>query len=422
MQQVLQPTTADEIAELLRSAQSNGFTVAVLGGRTQGQLLSDEEIAPHILLDLSRMNRVLSIEKGNLLARVEAGAVTAAVRTAVAGEGLFYPPDPTSLDISTIGGNIACAAAGPHQWRYGGTRDFVMGLEVVLPSGERIRTGASMQKSVAGYDMTRFLIGSGARFGVVTEAILRLLPKPQYREIVLCSLPSATAGVSAALAAIASGMTPAAMELLDQHCIEVDRDAWTALGLVRRSTDTEEGLLLFELDGVETSVIGQRTRIEQICAQQGGTEAVILSDPNMGTQALELRRRLLPRLIAAHPLWAMAKIVVAPEQLRTVWTIEMLLVGTGGQGSGYLGCFAHVGTGVLHLFVGTDAAKGSEEDGIFAQARTVVRRLREVGGVLLGTYGPVRHTLGDVEATPPRLVEVCATIARAFDPNGVMRP
>lgn len=422
MCKVIQPTTADEIAELLRSAQSKGIKVAVRGGQTLEQILPADGAAPDILLDLSRMNRIRSIEKANLLARVEAGAVTAAVRTAVAGEGLFYPPDPTSFESSTIGGNIACAAAGPRQLKYGGIREFVMGLEVVLPNGERIRTGADMQKSVAGYDMTRFLIGSGARFGVVTSAVLRLLPRPQHREIVLCAFSSGSAGASAVLAVIKSGMTPAAMELLDQHCLEVDHDAWTSLGIVPRSVGLAESLLLFELVGVEATVVAQRTQIEQICAQQGGAEVVTLSNPNTGAQAVELRRRLLLRLMAAYPTWAMAKVAIAPGKLLTAWAPETLPTAPSGQGSGCLCCFAHAGTGVLHLFAGTDPVRGPEEDGALARARTALRHLRGVGGTLLGIYGPAHRALGDAEAIPSRLAEALTAIRRSFDPKGVMRP
>lgn len=419
---IIQPTTADEIVELLRSAQSNKTKVAVRGGMTAGQLLQNEEAAPDILLDLSRMNRIRSIEKGNLLARVEAGVITAAVETAAAKERLFYPPDPTSLHTSTIGGNVACAAAGLRQLKYGGTRDFVMGLEVVLPGGERIRTGANMQKSVAGYDMTRFLIGSGARLGVVTSAILRLLPKPQYREIILCAFPGASAGASTALAVIKSGMTPAAMELLDSRCLEIDHDAWASLSMMQQPADVAESLLLFELDGVEVSVVGQRAKIERLCAQQGGAVVEILSDSHMGTQALELRQRLLPRLMAAYPIWAMAKVAVAPGQLRAVWAPDTPLTKSSGQGSGYLCCFAHAGIGVLHLFVGIDPMQEPGGGGAPAQARAVLRCLREVGGALLGIYGPARRTLGEGEAIPSRFTEAMTTIERSFDPKGVMLP
>lgn len=422
MCKVIQATTADEIAELLRSAQSKGIKIAVRGGRTWGQLLPDEGVAPDILLDLSEMNRIRSIEKANLLARVEVGAVTAAVRSAVAAEGLFYPPDPTSFESSTIGGNIACAAAGPRQLKYGGIREFVMGLEVVLPNGERIRTGADMQKSVAGYDMTRFLIGSGARFGVVTSAVLRLLPDPQHREIVLCAFSSSSAGASAALAVIKSGMTPAAMELLDRHCLEVDRDAWASLGIVPRSVGLTESLLLFELDGVKATVVAQRMQIEQICAQQERAEVVTLSDPHTGTHAMECRRRLLLRLMAAHPTWTMAKVAVAPGQLLTAWSTETLPTAPCGQESERLYCFAHAGTGVLHLFAGIDPARGSHEDGTLARARTVLRRLQGIGGTLLGIYGPARLALGEAEPIPSRLAEALATMRRSFDPKGVMLP
>lgn len=418
---MVQPTTADEIAELLRSAQSKGAKVAVRGGGTFGHLFPDQAPAPDILLDLSQMNRIRSIERGNLLARVEAGAVTADIHTAVTREGLFYPPDPASLDSSTIGGNIACAAAGLHQLKYGGTRDFIMRLEVVLPDGEQIRTGAMMQKSVAGYDLTRFLIGSGARFGVVTGAIVRLLPNPQYREIVLCSFASSSAGASAALAVIRDGITPAAMELLDRPCLEVDRDAWTSLGIGQGAAGMAESLLLFELDGLKTSVIGQRARIERLCTQQGGVELVSLSDPAIGAHALDLRRRLLQRLMAAHPVWAMATVVVRPGQLPVAWAEETVSAPLD-LGSGRVYGFAHAGTGVLHLFTGTDPTRESEKDEALARTRATVRRLQEVGAVLLGTYGPARRVLKEVEVVPSRPEEALAAIQRSFDPKDIMIP
>lgn len=417
---VIQPTTADEVAELLRSAQSKGTKVAVLGGNTWRQLLPVEEAAADILLDLSRMNAIRSIEKGHLLARVEAGAVTAAVRAAVAREGLFYPPDPTNLETSTIGGNIACASAGLHQLKYGGTRDCILGLDVVMPNGEQIRTGADMRKSVAGYDMTRFLIGSGARFGVVTGAVLRLLPMPQYREVVLCSFSSILTGALTAMAVVKSGMMPAAMELLDGYCLDVDGDGWASLGIERRPAGVVEGLLLLELDGVEASVAGQRARIERLCAQQGGIIVETPRDPHTGTRALDLRRRLFSRLIAAYPIWAMAKVAVAPGQLHAAWMSDTRLTKPSDQGSGYLCGFAHAGTGVLHLFVGIDQAGELDTDGALARARMVLRGLREVGGIPLGIYGPARRALGEAEAAPPRLTEACAAIRQLFDPKGVM--
>ena len=419
---VVHPGTRDEVEELLESAQAKGTRVGVRGGRTLAQILPDEGPAPELLLDLSRMNRITSIEKGNLLARVEAGAVTAAVQKAVEAEGLFYPPDPTSLDTSTIGGNIACAAAGPRQLRYGGTRDFVLGLDVVLPSGKLIRTGADMQKSVAGYDMTRFVMGSGARFGVITGAVLRLLPKPQCRQTVLCSLPSFSAGVSVALAVMKSGITPAAMELLDYQCLEVDRDAWTSLGFPRRQPALAESLLLFELDGVEASVKRQHGQIERLCADQGEALILTLDDRDKASQAWELRRRLLPRLMAATPTWAMAVAAVMSEQLLAPFSPDEPQGELTSVGSTCVACFAHAGTGVLHFFVGTDPANEREGREAIELVRRRLQRLRDTGGKLLRTYGPTRRALGEEEAPASSLMEALGAIQRSFDPKGVMMP
>ena len=386
------------------------------------QILPAEGATPDLLLDLSRMNRIISIERGNLLARVEAGAVTAAVQAAVEAEGLFYPPDPTSLETSTIGGNIACATSGPHQLKYGGTRDFVLGLEVVLPSGAHIRTGADMQKSVAGYDMTRFLIGSGARFGVITGAVLRLLPKPQRRQTLLCTLPSFSAGVSVALAVMKSGMTPAAMELLDLQCLEVDRGAWRSLGLPSRPAAGAESLLLFELDGVEASVNRQRAQIERLCADQEEASVLPLTDPDEASRAWGLRRRLLPRLMAGMPAWAMAIAAVVPEKLLAPFSPGEPSVESISDGPTRVACFAHAGTGVLHLFVGIDPAKERDGDGAFASVHKMLQRLQGAGGMLLRTYGPARRLLGKEETPASPLMESLAAIQRSFDPKGVMIP
>ncbi len=419
---VVHPGTREEVEEFLRSAQAKGTRVGVRGGGTLEQILPAERPAPDQLLDLSRMNRITSIEKSNLLARVEAGAVTEAVQKAAEAEGLFYPPDPTSLETSTIGGNIACAAVGPRQLRYGGTRDFVLGLEVVLPSGKPMRTGADMQKSVAGYDMTRFLIGSGARFGVVTGAVLRLLPRPQSRQTILCSLSSFSAGVSVALSVMKCGITPAAMELLDFQCVEVDRDAWTSLGLPHRGEARGESLLLFELDGVEASVKRQHGQIERLCADQGEALILSLDDRDKARQAWGLRRRLLSRLMAATPTWAMAVAAVIPEQLPAPFSPDELPGAPASDGSTCAACFAHAGTGVLHFFVGTDPAKGREGNEAIALVGRRLRRLRGAGGKLLHTYGPARRPLGEIETSSPALMDALGAIQRSFDPKGVMAP
>ena len=420
--QVVQPATTKEIAELLRSAQAKGTRVAVRGGRTLEQILPAEGAAPDLLFDMSRMNRIESIEKGNLLARVEAGTITAAVQAAVEAEGLFYPPDPTSLETSTIGGNIACAATGPRQLRYGGTRDFVLGLEVVLPSGEHIRTGADMQKSVAGYDMTRFLVGSGARFGVVTGAVLRLLPKPQCRRTILCSLPSVTAGAAVALAVLKCGMTPAAMELLDLHCVEVDRDAWSSLGLARRGAAGAESVLLIELDGVEASVNRQHAQIERFSADIPEALVLALTEPEEVSRAWELRRRLLPRLMAGSATWAMALVATVPEKLLAPFSPDEPPAASICNGPARVACFAHAGTGVLHLFIGIDPAKEREGDEAVELVRRMLQRLRGLGATLLRTYGPARRLLGEEEAPASVLMERLAAVQRSFDPKGVMMP
>lgn len=397
---VIKPTSIAEVAQVVREANACRRKIQVIG---RGIGLKIEGWPKEgWLLDLSGMDRILSIEKGNLLARVEAGAIQGEVQAAVEREGLFFPPDPTSLVSSTIGGNAASGAFGPRALKYGGMQDFVLGMEVVLPKGELVRIGANTKKCVAGYDMTRFFGGSKGRFGVIVTLTLRLLPLPQKRRLYEVAFPNPLTGAQAALAVMRKGITPSAMELLDGPSLK-------ALG--------REGgaLLLVEVDGVEASVKREGDELRRLFQEAGVLDFRTIDASDEMASAWEARRSLLPSLIRRSPTWLFIRMAVGRHQLPD------LLQGLSSS-SIALTRFASAGSGVLHLFLGFDP-KGEAVEEARRLYQAAKSQLQELGGSILEMCGPARDLLGAGgwglgvgEGWAAKLLSV----QRAFDPHGIM--
>ena len=219
---VVHPANADEVSAVLKLANRSGFPVFPRGagsGFTGGSLPK----AGGVVLVVTRMDRILRIDTENLIAEVEPGVVTEQFQQAVEKLGLFYPPDPASLKFSTLGGNVAENAGGPRCVKYGVTRDFVMGLEVVLPTGEIIRTGSETYKAVVGYDMTRLLCGSEGTLGVITKIIFKLLPLPEAKKTMLTIFDSIDGAAKAVSTIIGAKIIPTTLEFMDYatlQCVE----------------------------------------------------------------------------------------------------------------------------------------------------------------------------------------------------------
>ncbi|MDH7568145.1 MAG: FAD-binding protein, partial [Armatimonadota bacterium] len=217
---VVFPTSTAQVQAILRLAVREGFPVIPRGSGTN---LAAATVPNQggVVLVLTRMNRVVEVDTENLTATVQPGVITAAFQAQVEALGLFYPPDPGSMAISTLGGNVATGAGGLRGLKYGVTRDYVLGLEAVLPSGDVLRTGGKVMKDVAGYDLTKLLVGSEGTLAVITEILLKLVPQPEAKRTLLALFPQLGDAARAVSGIIAARIVPATLEFLDQATARV---------------------------------------------------------------------------------------------------------------------------------------------------------------------------------------------------------
>jgi glycolate oxidase len=239
------PGSAEEASQLIKLANRERFPVFPRGAGS-GMVGGALPYGGGLVMAATRLNRILEIDRDNMLAVVEPGVVTGDLQKRVQKDGLFYPPDPASLHFSTIGGNVAMCAGGPRAVKYGVTRDYVMGLEVVLPTGDIIQTGGRTMKGVVGYDLTRLMVGSEGTLGVFTKIILRLIPAPEGVRTMLAVFPLLEGAAQAVCNIIRNRVIPSTLELMDQASIEVVEN-YLKIGL---PVDAE-ALLLIEVDGKE---------------------------------------------------------------------------------------------------------------------------------------------------------------------------
>jgi len=289
---VLFPQNSQEISAVVNLANQDGFFVIPRGagsGMTGGSLA----VRGGVVLVMARMNRIIKIDKDNLIAHVEPGVVTGHFHKAVEKEGLFYPPDPSSSEFSTLGGNVAECAGGPSAVKYGVTRDYVLGLEAVLPTGEIITTGVQTAKGVVGYDLTRLLVGSEGTLGIITRMTLRLLPQPEVVRVMTAVFDKIALAAETVSEIIRSGIIPRAIEFMDNASIRC------AASHLKIALPVEaEALLLIEEDGKPDEVDLAIEQIKALCLSQGAKRVEIA-----GTKA------------EAENLWRARK-AISPAQFR----------------------------------------------------------------------------------------------------------
>jgi glycolate oxidase len=408
------PETAEEVAALLGLANQVGFPVVPRGGGT-GFVGGSVPVAGGVVLSLERMNRILEISADDMLASVEPGVVTADLHKAVEARGLFYPPDPSSAASCTLGGNAACAATGPRSVKYGGTRDYVLAVDAVLPTGERIVNPSKAVKRVAGYDLARLLVGAEGTLGVITRLTLRLLPLPARVRTLLAGFPDVERAAQAVSETIARGLVPRACEFMDAR----------SLDLVREHADVpvETGtraLLILEVDGTPEQVEQDLAGVLEVCGKAGALGLIEAGSPAEVKEVWAARKALSQAMYEVAPTKINEDVVVPrsrlPELVAAVDELarrhELPIVS-----------FGHAGEGNLHVNVMVDRADAA----VMARAETAVRELFEVVVRLEGSVSG-EHGIGLTKA--PYLpievgeagIEVMRRIKAAFDPNGVLNP
>ncbi|MFN0283348.1 MAG: FAD-binding oxidoreductase [Kineosporiaceae bacterium] len=411
---VVLPATTQEVSAVLTLATRLGIPVTPRGA---GSNLAAATIPEHggIVLVLTRMNTVLEVSGAELLAVAEAGATTAALADAAAAHGLLYAPDPGSRTVSTIAGNVATCAGGLRGLKYGVTRNYVLGLEAVLPTGEVIRTGGRLWKDVAGYDLTRLLTGSEGTLAVITEVTVGLLPMPATSGTGVAYFGSLSDAGRAVAQIIADGVLPATLEFLDNRCINAVED-FARLGL-----DRDAGaLLLFGDDGAADVVARSLERMGATCDGLGARGVTTARDVTESQALLTARRCSLPALARLAPVTMLEDVTVPrPRLAEMVDRIDVIAT----RHDVVCATFGHAGDGNLHPTIVFDPADGDVQQRAETAFGEVFAAAMELGGTITGEHGVgaakrpyLRARLGDDQLALLRRLKT------AFDPAGILNP
>jgi glycolate dehydrogenase FAD-linked subunit len=407
------PASTDEVAEIVRCAAA--YRVAIVPrGAGSGLSGGSAGIEGALTVAFTRMNRVLEIDRQNLVAVVQPGVINADLKKAVAAEGLFYPPDPASFEFCSIGGNIGTNAGGLCCVKYGVTRDAVLALEVVLADGSVIRTGGRNVKDVAGYSLTHLLIGSQGTLGLVTEATLRLRPAPPPKATLLAFFASLESAGDAVAGITAAGLQPCTLELMDRVTIAAVDD-WHKLGLDREAA----ALLLIESDLPEAAADAELNAAVAACESAGATQVVRATDSAEADWLRQVRRlafRALERVGVARMEDVGVPRSRVPELLRE---IEAVVAESGVR----CGTFGHAGDGNLHPTFVWDRGDTAAEERAHLACEELYRRAIALGGTLTGEHG-IGAARRDflVAQRGERAVEAMRAIKAALDPLGILNP
>ncbi|MDA8121625.1 MAG: FAD-binding protein [Deltaproteobacteria bacterium] len=408
------PLTAEEVRRTVLLANEFRFPVIPRGagsGFSGGSL----PVRGGVVLSLERMDRILSIDTENLVAVVEPGVVTETLKEEAKKRGLFYPPDPASLKFCTIGGNLAECAGGMCAVKYGVTRDYVLGLEAVLGTGELLRTGVYTVKGVVGYDLTRMLVGSEGTLGIITKATLKLIPLPESAATLLAFFRTNGEGARAVAGIVEERITPCAMEMMDR----------TAIDCVREIADLpvpgDAGCaLLIEVDGPEASVSQEAGRVRAACSRFGATEVRLSTDAAGREKLWELRRSISPAIRRVNPVKINEDIVVPRSRLPVMYDF---LSDLAARKNLKIVNFGHAGDGNIHVNIMISGKDEDERRRADDAVEEVFRKTVELGGTISGEHGIgiAKAPFLEMEVGPLG-VSVMKRLKDCFDPNGILNP
>jgi len=412
---VVIPRTTEQVCQVVALAASEHLPI-VTRGLGSGLAAASVPFGGGIVLAMTRMNHLLEIDEQNAIAHVEAGVVTADLQSEVEKRGLFYPPDPSSIRHSTIGGNIACNAGGPRCLKYGVTGDYVLGLTVVLADGRVLHTGGKVIKDVVGYDMTALFTGSEGTLGVITEALLKLVAKPRFARTALVEFNALADASMCVNAILSTGIVPATLELMDETAIACVEEA-LHLGL---PLDVE-AILLVEADGSdEAMVLREIEAVAHISRESGARQVRVAKDEDERAGLWNARRSVTPSLARKAPNKLGEDITVPrsaiPEAIRRIKAIS-------AEFGLPIVVFGHAGDGNLHpniLFDKRDPEQWARVEPMVSQ---IFKIALELGGTLSGEHGVgmlkrpyITRALGPVS------IEIQKRIKQVLDPLNILNP
>ena len=411
---VLFTKTTAEVAAVLRWANKNKIPVVTRGSGT-GLSGGSLPIKDCVVLCTVKMDRILETDSANLTMLVEPGATTLAIADEASKAGLFYPPDPGSMKISTIGGNVAENSGGLRGLKYGVTRNYIMGLEVVLASGEIAWLGNKCVKDVAGYSLKDLFIGSEGTLGVITKVLLRLIPRPAAKKTMVATFAQMDHAADAVSGIIAAQIIPCTLEFLDRmtiHCVE----DYAKIGLPLNC----EALLLMETDGHPAVVAEEAAQMEKICRERGCLELRVAKDEAEAAKLANARRSAFSALARVAPTTILEDATVPRSELaKMIRFVEAI----AGKYKLKIGTFGHMGDGNLHPTFLTDERNKEEMHRVEEAFKEIFDEAIRLGGTITGEHGVglakksfLPKFAGDAQ------MRVMRELRRALDPGGILNP
>ncbi len=410
---VVWPRDTADVVEVMKFSSANGVPVIPRGagsGMTGGAVPSKGAI----VMSLEKMNRILEIDRENMQVLVEPGVINGTLQKVLEWQGLFYPPDPASMNFCTIGGNIAENSGGPRAVKYGVTRDYVMGLEAVLPGGEVINTGVKTAKGVVGYDLTRLLVGSEGTLAVATKIRLKVLPSPQDVITLLALFKDLEKSGAAVTQVIAKGIIPRTLEFLDGEAVKAVEN-YRPVGLPKDA----EAILLIELDGHPAAITKEAGQVSEICARLGG-EMIMAEGEAAREKIWEARRAVSPALYHLMPTKINEDIVVPRSMIpKMLVRLRRFSDETGIR----IVNFGHAGDGNIHVNLMVDRDNAEEYEKARRLVKDIFAATLELGGTISGEHGVglTKSEYVTMEIGPLEL-DLMKRIKAAFDPKNLLNP
>ena len=412
---VIRPDSTSQVSEIMQFAWQEEIPV-IPRGMASGLAAASVPLKGSIVLDACRMNRILEIDELNFTVTAQAGVITQRLADTVSKKGLFYPPDPSSIKQSTLGGNAACNAGGPRCLKYGVTGDYVRGLTVVLADGRILNTGGKAIKNVTGYNLTQLFVGSEGTLGVITELILKLIPLPKVARTAKAVFPRLADASRCVNEILSAGITPATIELMDETAIATIEEAMH----LNLPLDVE-AILIIETDGMdEGSVVKEIETIASICRATGAREVEVAQTEEERARLWSARRSISPSLARRAPNKLGEDISVPrsaiPDAVAAIKEISR-------EHEIPIAIFGHAGDGNLHPNILFDKRDPVQMDKMKRAAAGIFEASIRLGGTLSGEHGVGRLKLPYMEQDiGPIAIDVMSGIKKALDPKNILNP
>ncbi len=412
---VVLPANTAEVAAVVRACVARRVPFVPRGAGT-GYTGGAVPLHGGLVISLERMNRILEIDEANLIAIVEPNVINGDLQAAVEARGLFYPPDPASIAISAIGGNVAENAGGPRAFKYGTTKQYVLGLEAVLPTGEIIETGGKVVKNVVGYDLTTLLVGSEGTLAIVTKVILRLLPKPPVQVTLRASFASVRAAAEAVTEIVRRRVVPSALELIDGESLAAIA-SYSGRSLASGSV---AAILLLEVDGTPAAAGEEAVRVEEACRAAGATDVVRAPDEAKREELWSVRRDLSYALRTISSIKFNHDVVVPKGRIPELFDLVERLRRDHRLP---IPCFGHAGDGNIHVNIMVLPGDESGIERAHAAERSLMEGVVQLEGSISGEHGigyKKRPFIG-IELSPEE-ISLMQRVKAAFDPYNLLNP